>query len=51
MGWATYGACVWAKLAMQPTISAAIVASYLGPYTVERLLGRAADKYFGGPAK
>ncbi len=51
MGWAAYGACVWAKLAMQPTITAAIMASYLGPYTVERLMGRAADKYFGGPAK
>lgn len=48
MGWMAYGASVWAQLAMQPTVTAAIMASYLGPYTVERLLGRAADKYLGG---
>jgi hypothetical protein len=49
MGWAAYGLCVWAKLDMQPTISVAMIASYLGPYTLDRFFARAADRYFGGP--
>lgn len=48
MGWVAYGLCVWARLGIEPTITAAILSSYLGPYTVDRIFARAADKYFGG---
>lgn len=47
MGWVAYGLCVWAGLASEPTISVAIAASYLGPYSVDRLFGALAEKYFG----
>lgn len=47
MGWAAYGLCVWFNLAMQPTITAAILGSYLGPYTLDRIFARAAERYFG----
>ena len=47
MGWTIYGLCVWFDLAAEPTVSAAIVASYLGPYSVDRLFALLADKYFG----
>lgn len=50
MGWAAYGGCVWAGLsAEEPTISIAIAASYLGPYSVNRIFAKFADKWFGGP--
>lgn len=45
MGWITYGACVWLDLEMQPTISASIAVSYLGPYGLDRLFALLADKY------
>ncbi|NOW44120.1 hypothetical protein FHW96_000247 [Novosphingobium sp. SG751A] len=48
MGWSAYGACVWAHLAIQPSVTAAILASYLGPYTLDRMIGRVADRYLGG---
>ncbi|NBC37374.1 hypothetical protein GTZ99_12515 [Novosphingobium sp. FSY-8] len=47
MGWVAYGCCAWWHLDLQPTVTAAIIASYLGPYTLDRLVARAADKYFG----
>lgn len=47
MGWCVYGLCVWFSLRAEPTISAAIAASYLGPYSVDRIFSRVADKYFG----
>lgn len=47
MGWGAYGACVWAHLAIQPSVTAAIFASYLGPYTLDRLVSRITDKYLG----
>jgi hypothetical protein len=47
MGWIVYGLCVWFDLAPEPTVSAAIVSSYLGPYSVDRLFALIADKYFG----
>lgn len=45
MGWITYGLCVWLRLDPEPTISAAIAASYLGPYSVDSLFARAADRW------
>jgi len=51
MGWMAYGICVWFKLDMQPTITAAILSSYLGPFTLDRIFARAADKYFGGSSR
>lgn len=47
MGWVVYGICVWFDLAPEPTISASIAASYLGPYSVDRLFSLLADRYFG----
>lgn len=47
MGWITYGICVWFDLRPEPTISAAIAVSYLGPYSVDRMFARIADKYLG----
>lgn len=47
MGWVMYGLCAWLELAPEPTISLSIVASYLGPWWVDRLFALAADKYFG----
>lgn len=40
-----YGLGVWLKLASEPTISLAIAASYLGPYSVDRVFGALADRY------
>ena len=48
MGWIAYGLCVWAKLAVPPTISASIVAGYLGPFIVDRMINKATDKWFSG---
>lgn len=50
MGWVAYGAGVWLDLAPQAIISAAILASYLGPYTVDRAIARLTDKYMGSEA-
>jgi len=47
MGWITYGLCAWFDMDPQPTISAAIAASYLGPYSVDRLFAIMAEKYLG----
>lgn len=47
MGWGAYGACVWWNLGAEPTLSIAIAASYLGPYSVDRIFSRLADKWFG----
>lgn len=44
MGWITYGLCVWFGLEPQPTISAAIAASYLGPFTLDRLFTAWAER-------
>lgn len=49
MGWISFGACRWQDLPHEATISAAILASYLGPYTVDLIVTRAAEKYFGKP--
>lgn len=48
MGWTVYGLCVWLDLALQPSISAAIAASYLGPYSVDRLFAGLAARYERG---
>lgn len=37
MGWIAFGVCVWFDLKIEPTISAAIISSYLGPYSVDRV--------------
>ena len=49
MGWIVYGICAWFELTPQPTISAAIMASYLGPYSVDRIFAIAAERYLGKP--
>lgn len=48
MGWMVYGLCVWLNLTMEPSISAAIAASYLGPYSVDRLFAGLAARYERG---
>lgn len=45
MGWLVYGLCVWLKLDMQPTISAAIAAGHLGTYSIDRGFAALADRY------
>lgn len=50
MGWLIYGLAVWLKLAPEPTVSLAIAAAYLGPYSVDRIFGRLADRYLGKEA-
>lgn len=47
MGWGVYGLCVWASLDPEPTISASIAASYLGPYSIDRAFTWFGSKYFG----
>lgn len=47
MGWLIYGVCVWADFSPELTISAAIAAAYLGPWTVDRMFAVLADRYFG----
>lgn len=45
MGWIAYGVGISINLIPQAVISAAIVASYLGPYTVDRAFTIVADRY------
>lgn len=47
MGWGAFGLCVWYDMPVEPAISASIVAGYLGPFWVDRLFARLADKYLG----
>lgn len=47
MGWGAYGAAVWGGLAPEPSISVVIAASYLGPFTIDMLFVRWAEKMFG----
>ncbi len=47
MGWGVLGLCEWLGLTPQPTISLAIAAAYLGPWSIDVLFARIADKYFG----
>lgn len=47
MGWIAYGVCIWAELAVPPTISASIAAGYLGPFVIDRMLSKATDRWFG----
>ncbi len=49
MGWIVYGLTVWLVFGPEMTISAAIAAAYLGPWTVDRAFAALADKYL--PAK
>lgn len=48
MGWLAYGVGVWLKMASEPTVSLAIAASYLGPYSVDRIFAALADRYARG---
>ena len=48
MGWIVYGLCVWFQMEPQPTISAAIAASYLGPYSVDRFFAVLSERYAKG---
>jgi len=50
MGWGAYGLCVWAGLGLEPTVSASIAASYLGPYSLDRLAAAWAARYERGAA-
>ncbi len=47
MGWTTYGFCRWQGVPIEVTVSASIIASYLGPYTVDLIVSRLASKYLG----
>lgn len=45
MGWIVFGLCEWFRLEPHPTISAAIAASYLGPYSLDRFFAVWADRF------
>lgn len=45
MGWSILGVCMWQGLPHELTVSLAIAGAYLGPYTVDRIFNRIADKY------
>lgn len=47
MGWGVYGLCVWGALGPEPTVSASIAASYLGPYSIDRVFAWVGQRYFG----
>lgn len=46
MGWIGLGAAVWFKLPWESTVSFAMVASYLGPYGIDTLFAKWAEKHF-----
>lgn len=45
MGWMIYGLCIWFGVGPQATVSAAIAAGYLGPYSVDRVFDRVLATY------
>ncbi len=47
MGWSAYGAVALSHVPWETTVSVALVASYLGPYTLDILFTKWADKFFG----
>ena len=47
MGWIIHGVCVWGGSSAEMTVSAAIAAAYLGPWTVDRIFALLAEKYLG----
>lgn len=49
MGWLAYGVCFQLGLPSEPTISATIAAGYLGPYALDRVFERLADRWFARP--
>lgn len=51
MGWLAYGLCVWLGIGPQATVSIAIAAGYLGPYSVDRVFDRLVDYYTGEAAE
>lgn len=46
-GWVAYGVAVYLHFAFPPTISFAIVASYLGPYAIDTLFEKWTNFKFG----
>jgi hypothetical protein len=47
MGWSALGVCTWRGAPYELMISVALLASYLGPWTLDLVVAKAADKYFG----
>lgn len=47
MGWIAFGGATWFKVPWEATVSLALVASYLGPYTIDLLFVKWADIKFG----
>lgn len=50
MGWVAYGAASLARIPWEATVSLALVASYLGPHTLDILFVKWADWKFGKKA-
>lgn len=48
MGWFVLGMCDYFSATSSFAVSMAIGASYLGPYSVDRVFVMIGDKYFGG---
>lgn len=47
MGWTAYGVAAMSKIPWETTVSLALVASYLGPYTLDIVFTKWADMKFG----
>jgi hypothetical protein len=48
MGWGAAGVCDQLNWGMKATISAAIFGAYLGPFSLDLIFTRWAEKFFGG---
>lgn len=46
MGWIVYGISAWYDLGPEPTISFAIIGAYLGPWAVDVVFSKVAERYF-----
>lgn len=49
MGWISLGIATWFKVPWDATVSLALVAAYLGPYSIDLLFTRWANFKFGVP--
>ena len=47
MGWIAYGGGIWMNVPYEATVSLALIASYMGPYSIDALFIKWADFKFG----
>ena len=49
IGWAVLGLSEWFGIPFKATQSLAILAGWAGPHTMDKIISRSIDKYFGKP--